>query len=61
MYEFLKMLLPVAEQICKIRDITMQEDNPYTGKRITIKGVDPENRRFELRLTIEDNENSAEE
>lgn len=56
MYEFLKMLLPVAEKICNIREITMQENNPYTGTRITINGVDSENRSFELRLTISGNE-----
>lgn len=61
MYEFLKILLPVAEKICNIRDVVMQENNPYTGKRITIKGVDAENRSFELRLTIEDPETSEEE
>lgn len=60
MYEFLKMLMPVAEKICNIRDITMRENSPYTGNQITIKGVDSENRSFELRLTIEGNETSAE-
>ena len=61
MYEFLKMLLPVAEDICNIRDITMHENDPYTGKQIKIEGVDNENRSVELRLTIKDNETGAEE
>lgn len=60
MYEFLKMLLPVAEKICNIREITMQENYLYNGKRIVIEGVDSENRSFELRLTINDNETGAE-
>lgn len=61
MYEFLKLLLPVAEKICNIREITMQENNLYNGNRIEIDGVDSENRSFELRLTVKDNETSAEE
>lgn len=60
MYEFLKMLLPVAEKICNIREITMQENYLYNGKLIDIEGVDSENRSFELRLTINDNETGAE-
>lgn len=61
MYEFLKMLLPVAEKICNIRKVTMQENYLYTGKRIEIEGVDSENRSFELRMTIKDNETGEEE
>lgn len=61
MYEFLKMLLPVVEEIFNIRDIKMEENNPYWGDRITINGVDSENRSCDLSLTIEKHENRGEE
>lgn len=60
MYKFLRKLLPVVEQIFNIREVTMLENNPYFGNRITIKGADGENRSFELRLIVKDNETSEE-
>lgn len=59
MYEFLKMLLPAAEKIFNIRNITMQENDPYFGNRIKIEGSDGVNNRFELILTSDDHKTSS--
>lgn len=59
MYEFLKILLPAAEEIFNIRNITMQENDPYFGNRIKIEGADGENNRFELILTSDGHKTSS--
>ena len=61
MYKFLRKLLPVFEQIFNIREVTMSDNDPYFGNRIKIKGVDDDNRSFELLLTVEDSKTGAEE
>lgn len=61
MYKFLRKLLPVVEQIFNIREVTMEDNDPYFGNRIKIKGVDDDNRSFELLLTVEDSKTGAEE
>lgn len=61
MYKFLRKLLPVFEQIFNIREVTMADNDPYFGNRIKIKGVDDDNRSFELLLTVEDSKTGAEE
>lgn len=61
MYKFLRKLLPVVEQIFNIREVTMEDNDPYFGNRINIKGVDDDNRSFELLLTVEDSKTGAEE
>lgn len=56
MYDILKKLLPVAEEIGTIKTVrqSIADGRCYTNDEIRIEGVRPDGREFTLRLELED-------
>lgn len=52
MYEFLKKLLPISEQLGEIQSIQMNENDDVWGDLVKVSGVTNDNRNFEFKLTI---------
>lgn len=53
MYDLLKKLFPIAEEIGTVFAVDMVTNNVHLGNRIEIEGVTENGRSFELRLTVE--------
>lgn len=59
MYEFLKKLLLVAEQIGTVKTVKQTDGRDrkyYDGDEINITGITPDGHRFLLSLELEDKE-----
>lgn len=60
MYEYLKKLLEVAENIGTIETAEMYPKGTYRASGVEIAGVIADGRTFELRLRIDEKEEAAE-
>lgn len=54
MYEYLKDLLPVAEQVGEPREISLYSADRIMGDQISIEGFTEDGREFRLTLKIEE-------
>lgn len=58
MYDKLKLLQPVAEQIGKVEKLTMHKNEEYFPDSVKYKGVTDDGKEWELELTIKEKSNA---
>lgn len=59
MYDFLKLLQPVAEAIGNVKTALLYSDDKVWGDVIRVKGKTADGRAFELELTVKDADDDA--